>query len=204
MRFISLLLIALLLAAAGCATVQHGNGSAAPAAAAAKAAPGAKADCEWSRQKGGFGASVIVSPDPRWKDKRGGPAWELPARQPLNLVRVGSKVWALIFLNNPLPDASGELDVTCDVRTIRPNGRVTVHRGLCALRRKESRHKANTYLAEFVVTMTGEERDPVGEWVMEIAVRDCNRGVEVPIVCRYTLLPKDRRVAALYGAQPES
>lgn len=113
----------------------------------------------------------------------------------MSSVHVGSKVWALIFLTNPMPDKEGALNVTCDVRTIRPNGRVTLHRELRALRRKDVGHRAHLYLSEFVVTMSGEDGDPLGEWVLEIVVRDSNRGIEIPIVGRYTLLPRDRRVA---------
>ena len=41
--------------------------------------------------------------------------------------------------------------------------------------------------------MDAEPTDPVGEWVMELVVRDRNRGVEVPIVGRYRVLPKVAR-----------
>jgi len=52
--------------------------------------------------------------------------------------------------------------------------------------------------------MDAEPTDPVGEWVMELVVRDRNRGVEVPIVGRYTLLPRDRRTATLESGRPRS
>lgn len=154
-------------------------------------------DCEWSRMKDGFGAEVVITPDSRWKARRGALLHEMPKPARLNSLRVGGKVWALIFLTNPLPDTEGGVNVSCDVRTVRPNGKVTLHRGVCALRRKDAGRKSHIYLAEFVVTMLGEEKDPLGEWVLEFVVRDRNRGVEVPIVGRYTLLSRDGRVASV-------
>lgn len=154
--------------------------------------------------KDGFGAMVVITPDSRWKSRRGALLHEMPKPARLNSLRVGGKVWALIFLTNPLPDTAGGVNVTCDVRTVRPNGRVTLHREVCALRRKDAGRKSHIYLSEFVVTMLGEEKDPLGEWVLEIVVRDRNRGVEVPIVGRYTLLPRDGRVASLAEGRPRS
>lgn len=154
--------------------------------------------------KDGFGAAVVITPDSRWKSRRGALLHEMPKPARLDSLCVGGKVWALIFLTNPLPDAEGGVNVTCDVRTVRPNGKVTLHREVCALRRKDAGRKSHIYLAEFVVTMLGEEKDPLGEWVLEFVVRDRNRGVEVPIVGRYTLLPRDRRTATLESGRPRS
>jgi len=194
-------LLALCLIVAACAALPASGAPKQPAAATRAAQT---QDCEWSRMKDGFGAAVVITSDSRWKSHRGALLHEMPKPARLNSLRVGGKVWALIFLTNPMPDTAGGVNVTCDVRTVRPNGKVTVHREVCALRRKDAGRKSHIYLAEFVVTMLGEENDPLGEWVLEIVVRDRNRGVEVPIVGRYILLPRDGRVAALAEARPRS
>lgn len=150
----------------------------------------------------GFGAEVVITPDPIWKARRGAPTRSVPSHAQSSVLRVGGKIWALIFLKNPLQDPGGIMDVTCDVRTIRPNGKVTEHREVRALKCKGTGATTRTYLAEFVVTMSGAEDDPIGEWVLEILVRDRNRGIEVPVVGRFTLLPKDRRIATLGAGRP--
>ncbi len=148
------------------------------------------AEAEWRRSNNGFGATVVVTTDPEWKRKWGTPTSRVPRVTPAKALRVGEKVWALLFLTNPLQDESGNVDVTCDLRMIRPNGRISEHREVKALRKKTIPVPGQTYMSEFVLTMVGEETDPVGEWVVEFVVRDRKRGVEVPVVSRYTLLPK--------------
>lgn len=180
---------ALALAAFGATAV---SSAAAPAHSRAGVADGAGSPAlEGRAEAHGFGATVCITPDPNWKTKWSGPAGSVPAVERTESLRIGETVWALIFVTNPLPDSTGQVDVTCDLRMVRPNGKISEHRGLRALRKKVDRSARSTHLSEFVLTMKGEEIDPVGEWVIEIVVRDRNRGVEVPLVARYTLLPKD-------------
>jgi hypothetical protein len=186
---------ALALAAFGATAVATAAAPANSRAAVAADAPGAGAR-EVRAETHGFGATVCITPDPNWKTKWSGPAGSVPPVERVESLRIGETVWALIFVTNPLPDSTGQVDVTCDLRMVRPNGKVSEHRGLRALRKKVDRSARFTHLSEFVLTMKGEETDPVGEWVIEIVVRDKNRGVEVPLVGRYTLLPKKASTAA--------
>ncbi|MFT3831650.1 MAG: hypothetical protein QM691_18295 [Opitutaceae bacterium] len=141
---------------------------------------------EWRQMRDGFGAAVMVTADPEWKRKWGAPGSRLPRVEQTDSLHIGEKVWALLFLTNPTADLEGNVDVTCNLRMIRPNGKVTVHRGLRALHCRTV-PVPRTYLSEFVLTMVGEENDPVGEWVVEFTVRDKVRGVDVPVTGRYTL-----------------
>ncbi|HLP09200.1 MAG TPA: hypothetical protein VK178_13630 [Opitutaceae bacterium] len=145
---------------------------------------------EWRQVRDGFGAAVVVTADPEWKRKWGAPGSKLPRVDQTNSLRVGEKVWALLFLTNPTADTEGNVDVTCDLRMVRPNGKVTEHRDLRALHCRTV-PVPRTYLSEFVLTMVGEENDPVGEWVVEFTVRDKVRGVAVPVTGRYTLKGRD-------------
>lgn len=148
-------------------------------------------ECQTRREINGFAATVCITPDPDWKTKCLAPRKTVPRVEQTASLRIGEKVWALIFVTNPLPDATGNVNVTCDLRMVRPNGKISEHRDLPALRKKLEGTNRLTHLSEFVLTMKGEETDPVGEWVIEIVVHDKNRGVDVPIIGRYTLLPKD-------------
>lgn len=144
---------------------------------------------EWQASGEGFGAAVVVTADPEWKRKWGTPAPRLPRIDQARSLRIGQKVWTLLFLTNPSADLTGTVDVTCDLRMIRPNGRVTERRGLRALRIKTV-PVPRTYMSEFVLTMEGEENDPLGEWIVEFVVHDNVRGVALPLTGRYTLQPR--------------
>lgn len=149
------------------------------------------AESEWHKEAKGFAATVVITPDPEWKAKCKASGTTVPRVDRTDTVRVGGKVWAVVLLSNPLPDKTGNVNVTCDLRLARPNGKVSVHPGLRALHGKLPGPATNTYVSEIGLTMTGEETDPLGEWVMELVVHDRNRGVDVPIIGRYMLLPKD-------------
>ncbi len=148
---------------------------------------------EWHREAKGFAATVLITPDFDWKQKCTAPSAGLPDLERTSSVHIGGKVWAVVLLSNPLPDEAGKVDVTCDFRLVRPNGRISKHRDLRALQGKLDAPTSRFFLSEFVLTMDAEESDPLGEWVMELVIHDRNRGVEVPIVGRYTVLPKRAR-----------
>ncbi|MBK8476125.1 MAG: hypothetical protein IPL39_07355 [Opitutaceae bacterium] len=148
---------------------------------------------EWHREAKGFGATVLITPDLDWKQKCTAPTAALPDLERTNSVHIGGKVWAVVLLSNPLPDGAGKVDVTCDFRLVRPNGRISKHCDLRALQGRLDAPTSRFFLSEFVLTMDAEESDPLGEWVMELVIHDRNRGVEVPIVGRYTVLPKQTR-----------
>ncbi len=176
-----LLSLAACLLVAGCGT--------APRAVVERADVSQGPEYEWQASGEGFGAAVVVTADPDWKKKWSPPAPRLPRIDQARSLRIGQKVWALLFLTNPSADLTGTVDVTCDLRMIRPNGRVTERRGLRALRIKTI-PVPRTYMSEFVLTMEGEENDPLGEWVIELVVHDNVRGVALPITGRYTLEPR--------------
>lgn len=148
---------------------------------------------EWHKEAKGFAATVLITPDLDWKRKCTAPTVALPDLERTNSVHIGGKVWAVVLLSNPLPDEAGKVDVTCDFRLVRPNGRISKHRDLRALQGRLDAPTSRFFLSEFVLTMDAEESDPLGEWVMELVVHDRNRGVDVPIVGRYTVLPKQTR-----------
>lgn len=160
--------------------------AAAPAARKAKAGEAAPETTEWRAASEGFGAAVVITADPEWKRKWSAPAAKLPQIEQARSLQIGQKVWALLFLTNPSADRTGSVDVTCDLRMVRPNGKVTERRDLRVLRKKTV-PVPRTYMSEFVLTMTGEETDPVGEWVLEFVVHDRVRGVALPITGRYIL-----------------
>lgn len=173
------------------------GGCASPAVPARDPAPVAAvaSDCGWRREADGFQAAVLVTADAGWKRTCSLPTAKLPAVPQTGSLYVGGKVWALLFVSNPLPDETGAVDVTCDLRMVRPNGRISEHHNLKALHKNLGESAPLTFLSEFVLTMVGEENDPLGEWVIELTVHDRNRGVDVPVKCHYTLLPREQGYA---------
>ena len=137
----------------------------------------------------GFSALVIPTPDKDWAQK-----WEnIPSDQPFHCtekksLRVGEEIAMLLTFINPKPDAAGNIDITYDLKTTRPNGKVTEQKNLKAAKCSfDGKNPKNVYLAEELTGFRGDPDDPVGVWTFEFKVRDNNRGVIVPLKVQLTL-----------------
>jgi hypothetical protein len=134
-------------------------------------------DTDARKSSDGFGGWVITTSDADWAAKWATPAEETPSFTTAESVRKGERVETLIFIVNPLRNEKGEVDVRCDIRVTRPNGTVSLEkRGLPCLNGPLLGDPRNLRLAVHTLPFTGEEGDPLGEWVIDIALRDAKRG----------------------------
>jgi hypothetical protein len=139
----------------------------------------------------GFGASVIITKDADWEEKWNTPAANTPKFTTVDKLKIGEQGTILIFFANPKLDSSGSVDVTCDIKITRPDGSITENSGLKGFTGKLMGPPGNTFLTESIIRFVGEPSDPLGEWVIDISVRDNIRQVTVPLKLRFSLLPAD-------------
>ena len=141
---------------------------------------GARApDTDSRKSSGGFGGWLVVTSDGDWEAK-----WNVPDEQATpsfneaHVLRNGETVVGLIFIGNPVPNASGEVNVRCDVRVTRPNGTLSVdQRDMPCLTGRLQGDPLALRLAAHTLKFVGEEGDPVGIWSFDVALRDVGRGV---------------------------
>jgi hypothetical protein len=145
-------------------------------------------DTESRRSIDGFGAALLVTSDADWEAKWNTPASETPRFKEVDKLKRGERAWILIFFANPRPDERAWVDVTCDIKITRPNGKVTEHKKLKAMKAQIKGSPTNTFLAEPVIGFIGEDSDPLGDWIVEVVVQDLNRKVAVPVKTRFVLL----------------
>ena len=138
----------------------------------------------------GFGAALVATSDADWKEKWDTPSKETPKFTQIQNLRRGEKMWVLIFFANPRPDKDGIVRVTCDVKIIRPNSRITEDSNLEGIEDRIEGPATNTYLAHTVIGFVGEDTDPLGNWIIEVIVHDLNRKVSVPVKTKFTMLEK--------------
>lgn len=139
----------------------------------------------------GFGASVIITTDADWEKKWNTPAANTPTFTTAEKLKIGEQGTILIFFANPEPDSNGSIDVTCDIKIVRPDGSTTENAGLNGFKGRLNGSPENTYLTESIIRFVGEQSDPLGEWVIDISVRDNIRQVAVPLRLQFSLLPAD-------------
>ena len=135
----------------------------------------------------GFGASIIITPDPDWESKWNTPAETSPEFTTVEKLKIGERATILIFFANPKLDAAGSVDVTCDVKITRPNNQITDNRSLKGFTGKLRGPVTNTFLSEAAICFVGEPTDPLGEWVVNVTVHDNNRHVSIPLRSKFTL-----------------
>lgn len=135
----------------------------------------------------GFGAAVIITSDADWESKWKTPPSTTPNFSTTDKLKIGEQATILIFFANPKQDTAGSVDVTCDIKVTRPDGRVSDDRGLKGYTGKLREVVTNTFLTETAIRVVGEPTDPLGEWVVEITVHDNVRHVSVPLRTKFTL-----------------
>ena len=145
-------------------------------------------DTEFRKSKDGFGGWVIVTPDADWREK-----WEtspetIPRFNTADKVERGNKVTILIFFLNPAVDAKKDVDVTCDIQSIRPDGSVSINeRDLPCLKGELKGSPSNIRLAAPVIKFVAEPTDLAGKWIVKVTLRDNQRHVELPLKTSFTL-----------------
>jgi hypothetical protein len=138
--------------------------------------------------KNGFGGWLVVTPDADWKQK-----WEtspdtVPKFATSNTVQRGNRLTILIFFSNPQMDEENNVDITCDIDVIRPDGTSSIHeKDLVCFRGKIGGNPSNVRLSAPTLQFIGESKDPAGEWIVKVMLKDNRRNVALPLKTSFTL-----------------
>lgn len=174
-RLASLLLLGLSLGASAQSGWRDMNGRPLPESESAK-----------SRQ--GFSASLIVTPDKDWQEKWNTPPETVPSFSTATEVSEGGELFILTFLSNPLLDADGITDVSCDFQVQRPDGSMSAdERGLPCFKAQLKGDPHNVYLSTASMIFVAEPADIRGVWQVRVTVKDLHRQVSIPLQTSFTL-----------------
>lgn len=137
----------------------------------------------------GFGALLIVTSDKDWKSKWDTPEETAPHFTHAHSVKRGGSLTLLIFFTNPKADHQNSVNVLCDIKATRPDGSISVNEtNLVALKGELKGNPDNIRLAQPVIEFVGEPKDPLGEWIIEVTVKDAVRSVSVPVRASFILV----------------
>lgn len=136
----------------------------------------------------GFAGSLLVTPDADWREKWDTPSNTTPHFNEAKVVAKGKKIFLLTFFSNPQLSDDGRADVLCDIDIVRPDGRTSSHQmDLVCFQGKIAGNPNNIYLSSPVVAFSGDPDDPVGVWVVRVALKDQHRHVVLPLRSSFTL-----------------
>lgn len=135
-----------------------------------------------------FGGSIIVTTDTDWRTQWKSANGAMPSFKEAGTITRGQKVSVLVFFRNARPDAKGELNVTCDLRFVRPDGTAAVEqKNLPCFRGRIEGSPGNLRLAAQQIDFVGDAKDPPGTWRVEVKLKDQVRESEVPLLAVFTL-----------------
>jgi hypothetical protein len=138
----------------------------------------------------GFGGSLVVTPDPDWEAKWNTSPETVPHFSEARNVSYGEQLTILTFYINPKTNASGELDVLCDIKIMRPDGRSSEYKGVQCASGKLQGSPRNVRLTTAVIKYIGEASDPPGKWIVEVTLTDKMRGIAIPLKTHFNLQKK--------------
>ena len=137
----------------------------------------------------GFGGWLVVTPDIDWEAKWNTSPETVPNFSEAKNVLYGQQLTILTFYINPKTNASGELDLLCEIKVTRPDGSSSVDtkKIQCASGKLQG-DRRNIRLSSAVLKYVGEEGDPPGRWIVQITLIDKIRGTAIPLKTHFNLL----------------
>lgn len=135
-----------------------------------------------TRSAGGFGATLLITPDKDWQQKWDTPPETSPSFSRADSVEQGGELYILTFLTNPGLDAEGMADVVCDIRMERPDGTAsTDEHAIPCFQAKLETPPTRVYMTSVTLGFIAEPTDPLGTWTAYVTVKDRVRGVSLPL-----------------------
>src|SRR3990167_4674680 len=145
-------------------------------------------DTEARKSKSGFCGWLLLTPDENWREK-----WETspdttPHFSEKNTVKLGEKLFILPFFTNAEIDRSRNVKILCDIQVVRHNGTYSINeRGIECFNGKLLGNQFSLYLASTVIGFSGENSDPLGDWVVNLKFIETTKQVELPLKAKFTL-----------------
>ena len=147
-------------------------------------------DTESRKSANGFGASLVATSDEDWEAKWNTPPETAPTFREARTVKRGGVVTILIFFANPKIDARNFANVRCDLRVLRPDGSFSINADdVVCMEGPLKGDPTSVRLAAPVLKFIGEPQDPLGEWRVEVSVKDVVRQTSVKLKTSFTLEP---------------
>jgi len=133
------------------------------------------AETESMKSVDGFGGSLVATTDEDWQQKWNTPPESTPHFTKAETVPYGKKVFFLIFVSNPKPDAAGRASVTCGLKILSPSGTPVLDQPDMQCFDGKVQNQHHLYLSAPVVAFAGDAGDPEGRWVAEVVLKDGGR-----------------------------
>jgi hypothetical protein len=144
-------------------------------------------ETEARRSINGLGGSLLVTPDANWREKWDTPADTVPHFTEVKSIGRGQQIFVLIFFSNPKISADGRVDLTCDLDIVQPDGSTSTHQDNVCFRGEVKGGPTTVYLADPVISFTGDATDAAGTWTVRVSLKDNESKTVLPLKTSFTL-----------------
>ena len=145
-----------------------------------------------SQKRQGLNGWLLLTSDRDWKQKWDTPQEHVPTFTESKNVEPGESITILTFYTNPAVDEHGVLDITCDIKVVMPDKRISYEeKNIICAEGELAGDPGNTRLAYAVIDYTGEPEDPFGLWTVEVTLRDNNGGDVVSLQEQFELVEQE-------------
>jgi hypothetical protein len=143
---------------------------------------------EYRQTKNDFGGFLLITTDLDWQQKWNTSPDTIPYFNEAKSVKVGERIVILTFFVNPKSNQANSVNVLCDLRVIRPDKSISVdQRGISCLNGALQGNPNNIRLSPAVIEFVGEEKDPLGKWVVEVGITDVVRNTKLNLRTSFLL-----------------
>jgi hypothetical protein len=145
-------------------------------------------DTEYRKSESGFGGALLVTSDLDWHEKWNTSPETIPHFNQASDVRLGERLVILTFFVNPMTTSGDVARVLCAVRVTRPDSTRSVDlKDFPCLAGRLQGDPNHVRLAPTVLNFVGEPEDPLGTWVVEVALTDAVRDTELRLRTSFVL-----------------
>jgi hypothetical protein len=146
------------------------------------------AETDSRKSKNDFGGWLLVTSDQDWQERWERPTGPAPSFTEAKTASIGQRLFTLIIFGNPALDASGSASVQCDIRVTRPNGTRSIDaRDVVCFQGRVEGSPSALFLSEPIIAYVGEPKDPKGEWLVEVHLKDLVRKTTLELKTSFTL-----------------
>jgi len=139
----------------------------------------------------GFGGWLLVTPDKDWEAKWNTPREYIPHFSEADEVELGEELTILPFFANPKLDESRNYSIFCDIKIVRPDGRLSIDEiDIPCAQGALDTDPMSIFLTQTVIKYVGEAGDPYGEWTVYFNMKDALRGIEIPLETSFKLVKR--------------
>jgi hypothetical protein len=135
----------------------------------------------------GFNAALIVTPGDEFDRILNTPPDNRPDFTRVDVLRIGEQAELHVIFTNPLVDEDNFVNVTFDVKIIKPGKEVKSYTGLEGITGKLQKSSSNAYLAKSSLRLSADSSDSIGEWNILITIHDNKRQSSISDSARITL-----------------